>query len=96
MNASNHGRAVRVAYAIGGAAAVLAVSLAAREVSALAGGGAGAALVAAVFVSCWLVFGVLPARHPAPARRRSRGRDPEMTGGPVAMTESQEPAQLAA
>lgn len=94
MNASNHLR--RIACAAGGVTAVIAVCLAASFASERAGGGTGVAVIAAVFVSCALIFGTGSLRHPAPARRKSRGRDPEMTGGPVALTETSEPVRLAA
>ena len=94
MKVSNHLR--RVLYAAGGVTAVIVLSLAARFASERAGGGAGAAGIAVVFASCGLIFGAGSLLHPAPARRKSRGRDPETDGSPVTLTETSEPARLAA
>jgi hypothetical protein len=97
VKASNHLRhvAVKTAWAAGGVASVIALCLAAGAVSRLTGLNGGIALVAAVFASCWLIFRDRPARHPAPGRRVAPGRDPE-AAVPLALSEGQEPARLAA
>jgi hypothetical protein len=73
LNPSQHDRSrrARLVLAIGGIAAVLAAcgaaDLAARRYGTLAG----AALIAAVFAACWIVFRVRPLLHaarPAPVR----------------------------
>jgi hypothetical protein len=91
---------VKAASAVGGIGSVLALAIAAHMVSSHVSGArgveAGFTLLAAVFAACWLLSSAsILRRHPAPARRRSRGRDPE-TATPVALAEGQEPAQLAA
>ncbi len=94
MNASNHGwRAAAKAAAIP-VAVLAAVSLAVDGASILAGGRAGVAVIAVAFAACWLI-GRRQARHPAPARRVAPGRDPQATA-PLALTESNEPARIAA
>jgi len=91
VSAFNHPATRKTLAALGGTAAVVAVCLIAGAVSRLAGGGTGVAVIVATFAGCWIVFSPRPRRHPATPRRRSRGRDPQIT-----VTESQEPAQLAA
>ncbi len=94
MNASNHGwRAAAKAAAIP-VAVLAAVSLAVDGASILAGGRAGVAVIAVAFAACWLI-GRRQARHPAPARRVAPGRDPQATA-PLVLTESHEPARIAA
>ena len=93
MSTVHHGirLGVKIRRAAGGVAAFVAVCEAAHVIYVLAGGGergtvAGVALVGAVFTACWLAFSVVPQlRHPAPAARPARGRDPEMITEPVAL-----------
>lgn len=95
MNASNHGPRAAVKAAGAVVATLIAVSAAADGIGAAAGPGAGVVFVVAVLVACWVIFGVWAPRHPAPARRVAPGRDPQATA-PLTLTESNEPAQLAA
>jgi hypothetical protein len=92
---SNHGPRAAVKAVVAVVAVLFTVSAIADGISALAGPGAGVAFVLAVPVACWWIFGVRAARHPAPARRVAPGRDPQATA-PLTLTESSEPAQLAA
>jgi hypothetical protein len=95
LNASTHGPRAAVKTAVIVVTVLFAVSAAADGISALASPGAGVVFVVAVLVACWVIFGVWAPRHPAPARRVAPGRDPQATA-PLALTESNEPAQLAA
>lgn len=95
MSASNHGPRAALKAAGIVVAVLFAVSAIADGIGALAGPGAGVVFVLAVLVACWVIFGVWAPRHPAPARRVAPGRDPQATA-PLALTESNEPAQLAA
>ena len=85
--------AVKAAWAAGGAAVTLAVCAAAQKVCDALGDGprgltAGFAVFAVVFLSCWFIHSIPPRLHPAPPRRRSRGRDPELTAPPAVLTGS--------
>ena len=92
MKTSNHGWRAAVKAACAVVATLIAVSAIADGIGALAGPGAGVAFVLAVLVACWLIFRDRPVRHPAPARRKSRGRDPEI----AALADSNEPMRIAA
>jgi hypothetical protein len=95
MTASNHGRRTAV-KATAGIAVFLAVAEAANLAAHARGVLAGVAVVAMAFLACWIVTQLRQLRHPAPARRRPRGRDPEPVTAPAALAESQEPARIAA
>ena len=95
MSTSHHGvrLGVKARRAAGGVVAFVGVCEAAHVVNVLLGGERGViaavALVCAVFTACWLAFSVVPQlRHPAPARHRARGRDPEPITEPVALAAS--------
>lgn len=92
MKASNHGPRAAIKAAVIVVATLIAVSAIADGISALAGPQAGVAFVLTVLVACWVIFRDRPARHPAPARRKSRGRDPEI----AALADSNEPVRIAA
>ena len=95
MSASNHGPRAAIKAACAVVAVLIATSAIADGISALAGPRAGVEFVLAVPVACWLIFRDRPAQHPAIGRRKSRGRDPEMTA-PLTLTESNKPARIAA
>ena len=95
MNASNHGRCTAV-KAAAGIAAVLALLGVAHLADEARGALAGYAMIAMAFVACWIAHQLQELRHPAPARRRSRGRDRDLVAEPATLTESREPARLAA
>ena len=95
MNASNHGRKAAIKAACISVAILAAVVLTVDGVGYLAGARAGVAVIAAAFAACWLIFRDRPVRHPAPDRRVAPGRDPQ-TDMPLALSESKEPARLAA
>ena len=92
MTASNHGRSAkaRLALAVGGVSAVVAVAGVARLAARELGTTAGVALIAAVFAACWLVHRVRPLLHPVSQRPRepqlpaqagntpAESRDPEL------------------
>ena len=94
MFASNHGPRAAARAAIAVVAALFAVSAIADWINALAGPRAGVTFIVAAFVACWQICAWV-SRHPAPARRKSRGRDPELTA-PVMLADSHEPERIAA
>lgn len=95
MNASNHARRTAVKTAAG-IAAVLAL-LGAAELAVRARGDlAGYAVIGMAFLACWTVHQLRQFLHQAPARRRSRGRDPEPVASPAVLAKSQEPTRIAA
>jgi threonine/homoserine/homoserine lactone efflux protein len=95
MTASNHGRRTAV-KAAAGIAVFLAVAGSADLAARARGVLAGVAVIAMAFLACWIAVQFRQLRHPAPARRRSRGRDRELVTAPAALAESQQPAQIAA
>ena len=94
MKTSNHGWCAAVKAACAVVATLIAVSAIADGIGALAGPGAGVVFVLAAAVACWQVCAWV-SRHPAPPRRVAPGRDPRATA-PLALTESNEPARIAA
>jgi|SRR5450755_652903 hypothetical protein len=98
MSTVHHGirPAVKALRATGTAAAFIGLCEAAHVAAEARGVPAGAAVIVMAFLACWIVHQLRELRHPAPARRRSRGRDRELAAGPAALAESQEPARLAA
>jgi multisubunit Na+/H+ antiporter MnhB subunit len=94
MQESNHGRRTAAKAAAG--IAVLAVLGAAHLADAARGALAGYGVIAMAFVACWIAHQLQELRHPAPVRRRSRGRDRELVAEPASLAESHEPAPLAA
>src|SRR5450755_3882054 len=97
MSTVHHGirPAVKLLRATGTATAFIGLCEAAHVAAEARGVLAGVAVVGMAFVACWLVRQFRELRHPAPARRSSRGRDPGLPA-PLALAENQEPAQLAA
>jgi hypothetical protein len=95
MSTSHHGirPAVKARRAAGGVVAFVALCEAAHVAAEARGVPAGVAVVIMAFLACWIVHQFRELRHPAPARRPARGRDP-VTAGPAALAEEQ--AQLAA
>lgn len=94
MKTSNHGPRAALKAACAVVATLIAVSAIADGIGTLAGPGAGVVFVLAAAVACWQVCAWV-SRHPAPPRRKPRGRDPEMTA-PVALADSNEPVRIAA
>ena len=94
MSASKHGPCAAFKAAVIIVATLIAVSAIADGIGTLAGPGAGVVFVLAAAVACWQVCAWV-SRHPAPPRRKPRGRDPEMTA-PVALADSNEPVRIAA
>jgi hypothetical protein len=95
VSASNHGWRTAAKVVLIPVAALAAVSAAADGINALAGPRVAVAFVLAVVAACWLIFRDRPVRHPAPDRRVAPGRDPQ-AATPLALSEGQEPARLAA
>lgn len=95
MSTSHHGirPAVKLLRATGTATAFIGLCEAAHVAAEARGVLAGVAVVGMAFLACWIVHQFRELRHPAPARRPARGRDP-VTAGPAALAEEQ--AQLAA
>ncbi len=79
---TSHHAAVKAASAVGGIAAVLAVGEAANLAARHLGVTAGAALIMAVFVACWIIWRVRPSLHPVPLARRSGTRETQVTTEP--------------
>jgi hypothetical protein len=95
VKTSNHGWRTAAKVILVPVAVLIAVSAIADGISKLAGPRVAVVFVLAVPVACWLIFRDRPDRHPAPARRRAPGRDPQ-DATPLTLTESDEPARLAA
>ena len=92
MKTSNHGWRAAVKAAVIPVAVLATVIGITDWVGALADPQAGVAFIVVVAMACWAIFRDRPARHPAPARRKSRGRDPEI----AALADSNEPVRIAA
>jgi hypothetical protein len=95
VNASNHGWRTAAKVIVAPVVVLFAVSGIADGIDVVAGPRVAVAFILAAVGACWLAFRDRPVRHPAPDRRVAPGRDPE-AATPLALSESQEPARLAA